>query len=80
MKGLLFKNEQGWVVATVYDFKEGVWTSIYPLHPDFLDMMNTCFTYKFSNEVEYEIVKEVEGNLGGSESISYAKLINRDLS
>jgi hypothetical protein len=79
MKGLLFKNEQGWVVATVYDFKEGVWTSIYPLHPDFLEMMNTCFTYKFSNEVEYEIVKEYIDN-HSNQVQKYAKLINRDLS
>jgi hypothetical protein len=51
MKGTLMKTEQGWVVEYAKHAE-------LPLHPEFIEMMDTCFTSKFTHEIEFEIVNE----------------------
>ena len=60
MKGTLHKTEQGWQVShATYHLESEKWTAgKYPLHPDFIEMMDTCFTSKFTQDVEFEIVTE----------------------
>jgi hypothetical protein len=49
MKGTLNKHEEGWLVR--YGDMEFL-----PLHPDFIEMMDTCFTSKFTQVVDFEMV------------------------
>jgi hypothetical protein len=59
MKGTLVKSEQGWIVAFYSnESKYNSSVNTLPLHPDHIEMMETCFTSKFSREVEFEIVDE----------------------
>ena len=71
MKGTLHKTEQGWMVR--YDQRTWQDPSAEDgelhLHPDHIEMMDTCFTSKFSHEVEFEIVTEW--------GLAFAKLINQ---
>ena len=72
MKGILHKTEQGWVVEYAKHAE-------LPLHPDFIEMMDTCFTSKFSQEVEFEIVNEWENGEVGVNGLTYAKLIKHSV-
>jgi hypothetical protein len=80
MKGTLIKTPQGWVVEYLVDEKTPVghkfWRETLSLHPDFIEMMDTCFTSKFSQEVEFEIVTEWENGEVGVNGLTYAKLIH----
>lgn len=67
MTGILHKTEQGWMVEYAKHAE-------LPLHPDFIEMMDTCFTSKFSQEVEFEIVTEFENQC----IYTYAKLIKEE--
>ena len=70
MKGILHKTEQGWMVR----WWEGDTYLQLPLHPDFIQAMDTCFTSKFTQDVDFEIVTELE-----NQSIyTYAKLIKEE--
>jgi hypothetical protein len=71
MKGTLNKHEEGWVVR--YGDMQFL-----PLHPDFIELMETCFTSKFIQEVEFEIVTEWENGEVGVNGLSYAKLIKEE--
>jgi hypothetical protein len=51
MKGTLVETDQGWVVEYAKHAE-------LPLHPEFIEMMDTCFTSKFTHEIEFEIVNE----------------------
>jgi len=77
MKGTLTKTPQGWVVEYLVDEKTPVghkfWRETLSLHPDFIEMMDTCFTSKFTQEVEFEIVNEIYDE---SKGWVYAKLIH----
>jgi len=91
MKGTLIKTPQGWVVEYLVDEKTPVghkfWRETLPLHPDFIEMMDTCFTSKFTHEIEFEIVRYCKKHNSdpsknsvctldcGYEEVSYAKLI-----
>ena len=79
MKGTLIKTPQGWVVSYLSEYKQShssvnEWRYI-PLHPDFIEMMDTCFTSKFTHEIEFEIVTEWENGEVGVNGLTYAKLI-----
>jgi hypothetical protein len=76
MKGTLHKTEQGWVVNYNYSVNKNDWYTL-PLHPDFIEMMDTCFTSKFSHEIEFEIVTEWWNGEVGVNGLVYAKLINQ---
>jgi hypothetical protein len=81
MKGTLMKTEQGWVVEYAKHAE-------LPLHPEFIEMMDTCFTSKFTHEIEFEIVRYCKKHNSdpsknsvctldcGYEEVSYAKLIH----
>ena len=75
MKGTLTKTDRGWVVNYDYSINKNDWETL-PLHPDFIEMMDTCFTSKFTQEVEFEIVTEWENGEVGVNGLTYAKLIN----
>lgn len=75
MKGTLMKTDQGWMVNYDYSLNKNDWETL-PLHPDFIEMMDTCFTSKFTNEIEFEIVTEWENGEVGVNGLTYAKLIN----
>jgi len=49
MKGTLNKHKEGWLVR--YGDMQFL-----PLHPDFIEMMDTCFTSKFTQVVDFEMV------------------------
>jgi hypothetical protein len=72
MKGTLNKHEEGWLV------RHGDMQFI-PLHPDFIEMMDTCFTSKFTQVVDFEIVTEWENGEVGVNGLTYAKLINHSV-
>jgi hypothetical protein len=81
MKGVLINNPIGWVVN--YNFTEDKtdWEQL-PLHPDFVDMMDTCFRPSFSQEVEFEIIDEYSNpelyeGVPLWEGTKYAKLIKQ---
>jgi len=65
MKGTLNKHEEGWLVR--YGDMEFL-----PLHPDFIEMMDTCFTSKFTQVVDFEMVLCSHSK---SKDDYYAKLI-----
>jgi len=75
MKGILNKTEQGWVINYNYSVNKNDWETL-PLHPEFIEMMDTCFTSKFTRDVEFEIVTEWENGEVGVNGLTYAKLIN----
>jgi hypothetical protein len=75
MKGTLMKTDQGWMVNCNYSINKNDWETL-PLHPEFIEMMDTCFTSKFTNEIEFEIVTEWENGEVGVNGLAYAKLIN----
>ena len=88
MKGTLAKTEQGWVVywSNPQEYNEPIHSL--PLHPDFIETMETCFTSK-CNLVEFDIVEKIPESChnnpfcNGDETciqcyIKYAKLINID--
>ncbi len=75
MKGTLTKTDRGWVVNYYYSINNNDWETL-PLHPDFIEMMDTCFTSKFTHEIEFEIVTEWENGEVGVNGLTYAKLIN----
>jgi hypothetical protein len=75
MKGTLTKTEKGWVVNYNYSVNNNDWCTIL-LHPDFIEMMDTCFTSKFTHEIEFEIVTEWETGEVGVNGLTYAKLIH----
>jgi len=82
MKGTLHKTEQGWMVSYLSEYKQShssvnEWRYI-PLHPYFIEMMETCFTSKFTQEVEFEIVTEWENGEVGVNGLTYAKLIKEE--
>ena len=77
MKGILHKTEQGWVVNYNYSVNKNDWYTL-PLHPKFIEMMDTCFTSKFSQEVEFEIVTEWNNGEVGVNGLTYAKLIKEE--
>jgi len=86
------KTDDGWVVEYLVDEKTPVghkfWRETLPLHPDFIEMMDTCFTSKFTHEIEFEIVRYCKKHNSdpskssvctldcGYEEVSYAKLIH----
>ena len=72
MKGTLNKHEEGWLVR--YGDMQFI-----PLHPDFIEMMDTCFTSKFKQVVEFEIVTEWENGEVGVNGLIYAKLIHHSV-
>jgi hypothetical protein len=72
MKGKLTKTENGWVVNYNYSVNKNDWETL-PLHPDFIELMDTCFTSKFTQDVEFEIVNTLWGV--NDAIVSYAKLI-----
>jgi len=77
MKGTLMKTDKGWMVNCNYSINKNDWETL-PLHPEFIEMMDTCFTSKFSQEVEFEMVTEdilhpIDKHLIKS---TYAKLIH----
>lgn len=92
MKGTLIKTDQGWVVEYWIDERTPIgpkyWWEKLPLHPDFIAMMDTCFTSKFTHEIEFEIVRYCKKHNSdpsknsvctldcGYEEVSYAKLIH----
>jgi hypothetical protein len=80
MKGTLVKTDQGWVVEHKVAEKTPIgyksWWGTFPLHPEFIEMMNTCFTSKFTQEVEFEFVTEWENGEVGVNGLTYAKLIH----
>jgi hypothetical protein len=77
MKGTLQKNEYNvWVVRYRETTPLSITTETLPLHPEFIGMMDTCFTSKFTQEVEFEIVTEWENGEVGVNGLTYAKLIN----
>jgi hypothetical protein len=69
MKGTLNKHEEGWLVR--YGDMQFL-----PLHPDFIEMMDTCFTSKFTQVVEFEMVLCSHSK---SKDDYYAKLINHSV-
>jgi hypothetical protein len=75
MKGTLMKTDQGWMVNCNYSINKNDWETL-PLHPDFIEMMDTCFTSKFTQEVEFEFVTEWENGEVGVNGLTYAKLIH----
>ena len=75
MKGTLTKTDRGWVVNYDYSINKNDWETL-PLHPDFIEMMDTCFTSKFTHEIEFEIVTEWENGEVGVNGLTYAKLIH----
>jgi hypothetical protein len=75
MKGTLMKTDQGWMVNYDYSINKNDWETL-PLHPDFIEMMDTCFTSKFTNDIEFEIVTEWENGEVGVNGLTYAKLIH----
>jgi len=77
MKGKLHKTEKGWVVRYRETTPLSITTETLPLHPDFIEMMDTCFTSKFSHEIEFEIVTEWWNGEVGVNGLAYAKLINQ---
>jgi hypothetical protein len=82
MKGTLHKTEKGWMVSRcVGDGVVEVWEETLPLHPDFIELMDTCFTSKFTQEVEFEIVNIVsnKNTLSDDDNVllgTFAKIIN----
>jgi len=79
MKGTLHKTEQGWQVSYAsYDITSNNWSAgKLPLHPDFIEAMETCFTSKFTQEVEFETVKEyIDSHTNQVQK--YAKLIKQE--
>jgi len=83
MKGTLMKTEQGWMVSYLSEYKQShssvnEWRYI-PLHPEFIEMMDTCFTSKFTREVEFEFVTEWENGEVGVNGLTYAKLIHHSV-
>jgi len=79
MKGILTKTEKGWVVNYNYSINKNDWETL-PLHPDFIELMDTCFTSKFTQDVEFEIVNIVsnKNTLSDDDNVLmgiYAKLI-----
>jgi len=91
MKGTLVKTDQGWMVEYWVDERTSIghksWWEKLPLHPDFIEMMDTCFTSKFTHEIEFEIVRYCKKHNSdpsknsvctldcGYEEVSYAKPI-----
>lgn len=75
MKGILSKTENGWVVNYHFSVNNNDWETL-PLHPDFIEMMDTCFTSKFTRDVEFEIVTETYEDGKGC---TYAKLIHHSV-
>jgi hypothetical protein len=75
MKGILNKTEQGWVVSYHFSVNTNDWETL-PLHPEFIEMMDTCFTSKFTHEVEFEIATEWETGEVGVNGLTYAKLLH----
>ena len=78
MKGILHKTEQGWVVNYNYSVNKNDWYTL-PLHPDFIEMMDTCFTSKFSQEIEFDMVTEWGNGEVGVNGLTYAKLIKHSV-
>jgi len=80
MKGTLMKTDQGWVVEHEIAEKTPIgyksWWGTFPLHPEFIEMMDTCFTSKFTQQVEFEFVTEWENGQVGVNGLTYAKLIH----
>jgi hypothetical protein len=69
MKGTLNKHEEGWLVR--YGDMQFL-----PLHPDFIEMMDTCFTSNFTQVVDFEMVLCSNSK---SKDDYYAKLINHSV-
>ena len=69
MKGTLNKHEEGWLVR--YGDMQFL-----PLHPDFIEMMDTCFTSNFTQIVDFEMVLCSHSK---SKDDYYAKLINHSV-
>jgi hypothetical protein len=69
MKGTLNKHEEGWLVR--YGDMQFI-----PLHPDFIEMMDTCFTSKFTQVVDFEMVLCSHSK---SKDDYYAKLIHHSV-
>jgi hypothetical protein len=78
MKGILSKTENGWVVNYHFSVKNNDYETL-PLHPDFIEMMDTCFTSKFTRDVEFDIVSEWENGEVGVNGLTYAKLIHHSV-
>jgi hypothetical protein len=79
MKGTLQKNEYNvWVVRYRETTPLSITTETLPLHPDFIEMMDTCFTSKFKHEIEFEIITEWENGEVGVNGLTYAKLIKEE--
>ena len=82
MKGILHKTKQGWIVIYDQILCDGIVKrnqNALPLHPDFIEMMDTCFTSKFSQEVEFEMVNIWENGEVGVNGLTYAKLIHHSV-
>jgi hypothetical protein len=75
MKGILSKTENGWVVNYHFSVNNNDWETL-PLHPEFIEMMDTCFTSKFTRDVDFEIVTETYEDGKGC---TYAKLIHHSV-
>jgi hypothetical protein len=75
MKGKLTKTEKGWMVNYKYSVNKNDWETL-PLHPDFIELMDTCFTSKFTQDVEFEMVLCSHSK---SKDDCYAKLINHSV-
>lgn len=77
MKGTLHKVDTQWIVTTVYSKTEenGIMDQLvktdYQLHPDDVEMVDSCFTYKFKQDIDFQTVqhRKMDG------FITYAKLI-----
>ena len=80
MKGTLVKTDQGWVVEYWLDERTPIgpkyWWEKLPLHPDFIEMMDTCFTSKFTHEIDFEVLTEWENGEVGVNGLTYAKPIH----
>jgi hypothetical protein len=57
MKGTLVNTPVGWAVNYNYSADKKNWEQL-PLHPDFVEMLDTCFRSTFTQEVDFEIVDE----------------------
>jgi len=62
--GTVVKTDNGWIVRE-YDGKHPAYKEI-PLHPKDVEMMDTCFTNKFTREISFMLVT--------IDDTSYAKL------
>jgi hypothetical protein len=78
MKGTLHKVETEWIVTTVYTEtnENGIMDQLvqtyYQLHPDDVEMIDSCFTNKFKQDIDFQIIEHQK--MDGV--AKYAKLIN----